>query len=114
MSTRQTLRNRQRTNRRSLFNVRKGGTIKEQTGVTHPNEHKLYVWSQTFSEAVTEEDPQKLREKVSAAEAAIFHRLQDLAQSDGAEAEIIALRKASDILLSLKTDVLKFPDWRQP
>lgn len=86
--------------------------------MTHPNDlgpdHQLYAWSQTFSEAVTEKDPQKLREKVSAAEAAIFHRLQDLAQSDGAEAEIIALRKASDILLSLKTDVLKFPDWRQP
>ena len=85
--------------------------------MTHPNDldpdHKLYVWSQTFSEAIREKDPRKLQEKVSAAEAAIFHRLQDLARSDRAEAETIALRKASDILLSLKTDVLKFPDWRQ-
>lgn len=86
--------------------------------MTHPNDlgpdQNIYAWSQTFSEAVIEKDPQKLQEKVSAAEAAIFHRLQDLAQSDGAEAETIALRKASEILLSLKTDVLKFPDWRQP
>ena len=101
-----------------LFNVREGGPIKEQTGVTHLNEldphHKLYPWSQVFSDAVKEKSPQALREKIAAAETAIFNRLQDLARSNGAEAETIALREASDILLSLKTDVLKFPDWRQP
>jgi hypothetical protein len=77
-------------------------------------DHKLYAWSQTFSQAVKEKDPQKLQEKVAAAEAAIFNRLQDLAQGNGAEIEIIALREASNIILSLKTDVLRFPDWRQP
>lgn len=84
----------------------------------HRNElnadHNLYVWSQTFSEAVKEKDPQKLQEKVAAAEAAIFNRLQSLTQGNGAEIEIIALREASDTLLSLKTDVLRFPDWRRP
>jgi len=86
--------------------------------VAHDNElgpdYKPYTWSQTFSDAIEEKDPQKLQEKVAAAEAAIFSRLQGLARSNGAEAEIIALRKASDTLLSMKTDVLKFPDWRQP
>jgi len=86
--------------------------------LTHRNEldpdHNLYVWSQTFSEALKEKDPQKLQEKVAAAEAAIFNRLQDLAQGNGAEIEISALREASNTLLSLKTDVLRFPDWRQP
>jgi hypothetical protein len=77
-------------------------------------DHKLYAWSPTFSQAVKEKDPQKLQEKVAAAEAAIFNRLQDLAQGNGAEIEIIALREASNIILSLKTDVLRFPDWRQP
>jgi hypothetical protein len=86
--------------------------------LTHRNEvnpdHTLYVWSQAFSEAVREKDPQKLQEKVAAAEAAIFNRLQDLTQGNGAEIEITALREASDTLLSLKTDVLRFPDWRRP
>ena len=77
----------------------------------HPD-NGLYAWSQTFSEAVKETDPHKLHEKVAAAEAAIFHRLQDLAEANGAEREIMALRKATDALLSLKTDVLRFPDWR--
>ena len=86
--------------------------------MTHRNELNpdltLYVWSQTFSEAVKEKDPQKLQEKVAAAEAAIFNRLQGLAQGNGAEIEITALREASDTLLSLKTEVLRFPDWRRP
>lgn len=90
----------------------------EGADLTHRNEldpdHNLYVWSQTFSEAVREKDLQKLQEKVAAAEAAIFTRLQDLAQGNGAEMEIMALREASNALLSLKTDVLRFPDWRRP
>lgn len=86
--------------------------------MTHFNElnpdRGLYAWSLTFSEALKEKDPQKLQKKVAAAEAAIFTRLQDLTQANGAETEIIALREASNTLLSLKTDVLRFPDWRQP
>ena len=84
--------------------------------MTHPDDRNfvagLYSWSQTFSEAVNEKDPGKLREKVAAAETAIFNRLQALTEGD-AGIELMALREASRTLLSLKTRVLQFPDWRQ-
>jgi hypothetical protein len=57
-----------------------------------------------------------LKEKIAAAETAIFERLQALAakNSHSQSAEVLELRKASEALLALKTDVLRFPDWRQP
>jgi hypothetical protein len=79
----------------------------------HNSDHKNYAWSQAFCDALEEKDPQKLNDKLVAAEAAIFNRLQALAQSDGSNSEIVALREASNALLTLKTHVLKFPDWRQ-
>jgi hypothetical protein len=82
----------------------------ELIGTDHLGPH----WKEMVAEAVSETDPRQLREKVAAAEAAIFQRLQRLATSSkGSQTEMRELRAASDRLLALKTDVLKFPGWRE-
>lgn len=63
-------------------------------------------------EALVEQDPEKLKERVDEAEAAVFLRLQDLAQTQDSSAERAALHDASKALLTLKTHGLKFPDWK--
>ncbi len=61
---------------------------------------------------MVETNPDELREKVAEAEAAIFVRLQVLAKSSNGAVEKQALQDASQLLLSLKKEALKFPDWR--
>jgi len=75
--------------------------------------HRDHAWKNLVAEAVAESIPKKLQEKIAVAEAAIFERLQALAaNSHPHSAEIRELREASAALLALKTDVLRFPDWR--
>lgn len=72
-----------------------------------------HAWKNLVADAVAESSPKMLQEKIALAEAAIFERLQALAaNSHPQSAEIRELREASAALLALKTDVLKFPDWR--
>jgi hypothetical protein len=68
-----------------------------------------FEWQNILHEAMVESDPAKLQEKVITAEEAIFCRLQALGPSDSEERQ--ALHDASDILLDLKREVLRFPDW---
>ena len=63
-------------------------------------------------EALLEPDPEKLKERVAEAEAAVFLRLQDLAQAQDNSAERLALHDASDALLTLKRNTLRFPHWK--
>ena len=63
-------------------------------------------------EALVEQDPERLKERVAEAEAAVFVRLQDLAQAQDSLAERNALQDASKALLALKRDTLKFPRWK--
>ena len=83
------------------------------TNSDHRAEHGQMSWRDVFTAAMAEKDPQKLNDKVAAAEAAIFERLQHLTQNSHSGEERLALREASEALLALKTEVLKFPDWRQ-
>jgi hypothetical protein len=69
------------------------------------------AWQKICQEALVELDPNKLKERVAAAEAAVFMRSQELAPSSDAQAERQALRDATRSLRFLKRDVLKFPDW---
>ena len=75
-------------------------------------DHHEFEWKKTLHEALVEVNPVKLREKVAEAEAAIFQRLQALGQSSDSSGERYALQDASNALLTLKREVLKFPDWR--
>lgn len=75
-------------------------------------DHNEFDWKKTLHEALVEVNPEKLREKVVEAEAAIFQRLQALGQSSDSSEERHALQDASNALLTLKREVLNFPDWR--
>lgn len=72
------------------------------------------AWQQEYEALIHESDPEKLLARVHAAEAAIFNRLQKLAQnSDSPEhnAERQAIADAIGVLRVLKRDKLQFPDW---
>ena len=71
-----------------------------------------FEWQRMLHEALVEQDPERLKERVADAEAAVFLRLQDLAQAQDSPAERNALQDASNALLALKIDTLKFPHWK--
>jgi hypothetical protein len=71
-----------------------------------------FEWESLLQDALVEQNAEILREKVAEAEATVFLRLQALEQTSDSSAERQALRDASDTLLSLKRNRLKFPDWK--
>ena len=76
-----------------------------------PRQNK-FEWQHLIQEALVELDPEKLRAKIAEAESAIFNRLQGLGRDAGGGEERNALQDASNTLLALKREVLKYPDWR--
>ncbi len=69
-------------------------------------------WQKEFQAAIVETDREKLLERVMAAEAAIFNRLQILSQSSDTNSnERQAIEDALASLRSLKKNELGFPDW---
>jgi hypothetical protein len=81
-------------------------------GTSVPDQNK-FAWQRIIHEALVELDPEKLKGKVAKAEAVIFERMQDLGPGADHADERHALQDASNSLLTLKKEVLKFPDWRQ-
>jgi hypothetical protein len=75
-------------------------------------EDNRFEWQRVLDKALLEQNPKKLKERVVEAEAAVFLRLQDLALVEEASVERLALQDASQALLNLKSDGLKFPRWR--
>jgi hypothetical protein len=71
-----------------------------------------FEWQNIIHEALVELDVVKLRAKITEAESAIFSRLQTLGQTAEGTEERNALQDASNTLLTLKREVLKYPDWR--
>jgi hypothetical protein len=72
------------------------------------------LWQREYEAAVSEADPGKLLERVHAAEAAIFTRLQELAEDSdnlSRDAEQQAIADALRTLRVLTRDKLQFPDW---
>jgi hypothetical protein len=74
------------------------------------------AWKEIYLEALHDEDPKKLLDKVLAAETAIVERLRALGISPEpgtkADAEHVELEEAAQVLLSIKNKKLNFPDWR--
>ena len=68
-----------------------------------------YPWQPLLQDAIDEPDPQKLPEKVTTAEGAIFLRWQQLTDSHNHHEESEALRQASGELLKIQTQRLKWP-----
>jgi hypothetical protein len=68
-------------------------------------------WQGDYLAALLEFDPKLLRERLQAAEAAIFKRLQAMSQSTDNRPERQAIEDAVAALRVLKRDRLNFPDW---
>jgi hypothetical protein len=68
-------------------------------------------WQKVCQEALTELQPDKLKERIAAAEAAVVARLQELANGTDGQMERQALLDVTSSLRFLKRDTLKFPDW---
>jgi hypothetical protein len=67
------------------------------------------IWRNLLQEAANETDSGRLNEKVQAAEAAIFLRLQELSVLPDNQQELEALQKACEELLKIQTQRLKWP-----
>ena len=70
-------------------------------------------WQLEYQAALLEVDPQKLPERVKAAEAAIFLRQQALVHSSDGHAEREAIEDAMRALRFIQTEKLGYPDWRK-
>jgi len=68
-------------------------------------------WEQLYQEAVDEPDINKLTQRVHVAEAAMFYRWQELAESKRAaeQKEHQRLQEAAEGLLRIKGERLKWP-----
>ena len=67
-------------------------------------------WQREFEAALREGDPQSLRHRVDAAEAALFRRLQALSGSTEGDAERQAISDAREALRVIQRDKLGYPD----
>jgi hypothetical protein len=70
-------------------------------------------WQREFEAALLEDDPQKLRQLVDAAEAAIFLRSQALVESPQGHAEQQAISDAIQTLRAIQREKLGYPDWNK-
>jgi hypothetical protein len=74
------------------------------------------AWQREYEASLLEPDPKKLLERVHRAEAAIFNRLQELAQNSDHpdhKAERQAIEDALGNLRVLQRGNLGFPDWKK-
>jgi len=70
-------------------------------------------WQADYHAALVELDPEKLQERVEAAETAIFKRLQAISQNSDHTAERQAIQDALAGLRVLKQESLGFSDWEK-
>ena len=81
---------------------------------TYPSPKILYPeWQGEYLAALLEFDPKLLKERMQAAEGAIFKRLQAISQSTDNRTERQAIEDAVAVLRVLKRDRLNFPDWEK-
>lgn len=72
---------------------------------------KYPYWQREFEAALREGDPKSLKQRVDAAEAALFLRLQALAGSTEGEVERQAISDAMGTLRAIQREKLGYPDW---
>jgi hypothetical protein len=70
-------------------------------------------WQREYEAALLEVDPQKVAERVKAAEAAIFLRQQALANNPDGHAERQAIDDAMRALRVIQTETMNYPDWKK-
>jgi hypothetical protein len=70
-------------------------------------------WQREFEAALIEADLQKLRQRVDAAEAALFLRSQSLVEDPQGQAERQAISDAIRTLRTIQREKLGYPDWNK-
>ena len=86
--------------------------VTEEDATTSP--HMKYPdWQREFEAALLEGDPQTLRQRVDAAEAALFLRSQALAASAQGQAEQQAITEAIRALRTIQKEKLGYPEWNK-
>ena len=75
--------------------------------------NKYPHWQREFEAALVEADLQKLRQRVDAAEAALFQRSQALAEDPQRHAERQAISDAIQTLRIIQRERLGYPDWNK-
>lgn len=76
------------------------------------NENTFPSWQEAYRAVTQESDPDRLYERVMAAEAAIFRRLQELQSGLNSDTERRDLKDAIEGLYTVKTQKLNWPDWK--
>jgi hypothetical protein len=77
-------------------------------GAPGANRLRFPVWEQPYQEARKEPNPEKLSERVTAAETAIFRRLQELGNLSEENSETIAIQDALNVLFTMKNEELNW------
>jgi hypothetical protein len=87
----------------------------EDTSPSTPSTKNLKFpdWQREFEAVLLEADPQKLRERLEAAEVAMFLRSQALVHSTDGHVERQAIRGAITELRLIQTEKLGYPDWNK-
>jgi hypothetical protein len=70
-------------------------------------------WQNEYAAALLETDPQRLSERVEAAETGIYKQLQQLSQNSDHHTEKNVIEDALQSLRVLKKHELGFPDWEK-
>ena len=70
-------------------------------------------WQNEYQAALLELDHQKLADRVTAAEAAIYKRLQAISESADHQTERQAIEHALAAIRVLLREKLNFPDWEK-
>ena len=70
-------------------------------------------WQLSYQAALLEVDPQKLLERVKAAETAIFLRQQAMVHSSDGHVERQAIADAMRALRFIQVEKLGYPDWNK-
>lgn len=71
--------------------------------------HSSHSWVQAYQQAVEGTNLEKLHERVTAAELAIFNRWQELSDSPEGNTEAEVLERAWGQLLKIKAERLEWP-----
>lgn len=90
---------------------RRSQLVDQDTPAT--GEVKYPHWQREFEAAIAEGDPQTLRQRVDAAEAALFLRSQALAATPEQDAERKAIAQAVSTLRAIQKDKLNYPPWNK-
>ena len=78
-----------------------------------PGDIKHSQWQLELEAVLRDPDPETLRQRVDAAEAALFLRLQELIGRTDAEGERKAIAEAIQRLRTVQTEKLGYPDWNK-